>query len=116
MQAPPQGNRPSNFQTSTDTPAVVASLLTAGALLNRRSPRDIQQVHNLVDSHEYKIAEAEDGEAVGPHTEGSGDNKRMRFLWTTMKIPDNANRRMTVFSRFLNLFPYLMEIHYWLLT
>lgn len=74
-------------------------------------------MHNLADSHEYKIAEGEDNNAAtGPRVEGSGANKRMRFLWTTMKIPDNVNWRMNIFSRFLNMFPFVMEIWYWLLT
>jgi len=42
--------------------------------------------------------------------------KEMKFLMWTMKVPDNARFRMNLTSRFLAMFPFLMEVWYWLLT
>lgn len=40
----------------------------------------------------------------------------MRFLFWSIKVPDNARFRMNLTSRFLAMFPFLMEVWYWLLT
>lgn len=75
-------------------------------------------MHSLVESHEYKLSEGADegGKAPLAVAVHDGSSKRMRFLWTMMPIPDNAARRQKLFSRFLNMFPFVMEIWYWLLT
>ena len=45
-----------------------------------------------------------------------GGEKRMRFTWKMLRIPENSVFRGRLFSRFLNMFPFVMEIWYWLLT
>lgn len=42
--------------------------------------------------------------------------KEMKFLLWTIRVPDNARYRMRLTSRFLAMFPFLMEVWYWLLT
>lgn len=84
---------------------MVASLLTAGCLLNRRRPADIVLANNLADSSPDRVAE-----------NGGWNWREMRFLFWTMRVPDNAKFRMNLTSRFLAMFPFLMEVWYWLLT
>lgn len=86
-------------------PLLVASLLTAGCLFNRRKPADIVLANNLADSSPDRVAE-----------NGGWNWKEMRFLIWTMRVPDNAKFRMNLTSRFLAMFPFLMEVWYWLLT
>ncbi|WVQ84440.1 hypothetical protein IAT38_006592 [Cryptococcus sp. DSM 104549] len=85
-------------------PAFVAALLTAGCLLNRRSPALIVQAHS----------------ALNDTPPPAGDNgwhwREMRFLAWTVKVPGNERFRMKFASRLLGMFPFLMEVWYWLLT
>ena len=86
--------------------AVVASLLTAGCLLNRRKATDIVLANNLRESSPDR-----DRLSAEP-----GWTREMRFLFWSIKVPDNARFRMNLTSRFLAMFPFLMEVWYWLLT
>lgn len=96
----------------------MAALLTGGALINWRRSQDTRQVHSLIESHEYKVAEAEGTEGAAPLAVAvqDGSDKRMRLFWKMLRIPDNVAFRGKLFSRFLNMFPFVMEIWYWLLT
>lgn len=76
-------------------PLIVASLLTAGCLLNRRT------------SAELKSAAAATPPVATTH---------LPFLKWAVKVPDTTRFRGTVTSRFLAYFPFLMEVWYWLLT
>ena len=40
----------------------------------------------------------------------------MRFLFWNVKVPDNSPFRMNFGSRLLGMFPFLLEVWYWLLT
>ncbi|WWC73802.1 uncharacterized protein I206_107774 [Kwoniella pini CBS 10737] len=88
-------------------PALVASLLTAGCLLNRRKATDIVQAHTLSGSLSPVTSSPENR---------SWDYKQMKFFFWTMKVPSNVKFRMNLFSRFLGMFPFLLEVWYWLLT
>jgi hypothetical protein len=78
-------------------PLIVASLLTAGCLLNRRS------------SSELKAADATKEHVPEP-------DQRLPFLKWQIGIPNNTRFRSNITSRFLAYFPFLMEVWYWLLT
>jgi hypothetical protein len=83
---------------------VVASLLTAGAIFNRRKSQDIVRAHQFA-------------EAINPPiTDNEWNWKEMRFLLWTVRVPDTARFRMKLPSRLLGMFPFLMEVWYWLLT
>ncbi|WVW87050.1 hypothetical protein I302_109107 [Kwoniella bestiolae CBS 10118] len=89
-------------------PALVASLLTIGCLWNRRKPSDIVQSHNYTSA------------GTIPSSNSLNDNswncREMRFLVWTVKVPSNERFRMNLLSRFLGMFPFLLEVWYWLLT
>ncbi|WWD20416.1 hypothetical protein CI109_104892 [Kwoniella shandongensis] len=89
-------------------PAFVAALLTAGCLINRRRPADVVQAHLALDDNHVPAAD--------PSEPIPWDWKEMRFLAWKMKIPSNARFRMNLSSRFLAMFPFLLEVWYWLLT
>jgi hypothetical protein len=76
-------------------PLVVASLLTAGCLLNRRT------------SSQLKAAGA-----ASPPTSAT----HLHFFKWNVAVPDNTRFRGSLISRFLAHFPFLMEVWYWLLT
>lgn len=76
-------------------PLIVASLLTAGCLLNRRT------------SAELKAAAATTPPAPTTH---------LSFFKWQIQVPDTARFRGSITSRFLAYFPFLMEVWYWLLT
>lgn len=83
---------------------VVASLLTAGAIFNRRKSQDIVRAHQFA-------------EAINPALVDNDWNwKEMRFLIWSVRVPDTARFRMRLTSRLLGMFPFLMEVWYWLLT
>lgn len=103
--------------------AVVASLLTGSALLNRRRSaqiRDVQALtHTTPDPSTADIDADEAKEfalAPTPTSHNAQGGRRMRFFAWTMRVPDNAIFRARIFSRFLMMFPFVMEIWYWLLT
>ncbi|OCF40688.1 integral membrane protein [Kwoniella heveanensis CBS 569] len=85
-------------------PALVASLLTAGCLLNRRRPADIVQAHAVLRDD------------PPPAGDNGWNWHEMKFFMWTIKVPGNERFRMKLFSRFLGMFPFLMEVWYWLLT
>ncbi|EIN09541.1 hypothetical protein PUNSTDRAFT_143071 [Punctularia strigosozonata HHB-11173 SS5] len=78
-------------------PAIVAGLLTAGCLLNRRR------------ASELKLLDA------GPNTPPAAPTTLPFFKWR-VRVPDNSRFRHTLTSRFLAYFPFLMEVWYWLNT
>jgi len=83
---------------------VVASLLTAGAIFNRRKSQDIVRAHQF-------------SEAINPSFTDDGWHwKEMKFLLGTVSVPETARFRMKLSSRLLGMFPFLMEVWYWLLT
>lgn len=103
--------------------AVVATLLTASALLNRRHPsqiRDVQTLNRTTPSlntaagldadiaKERALAEARDLTDC--------DEAPMRFLGFRLPIPDNSMFGARLASRFMMRFPFVLEIWYWLLT
>ncbi|EIW71429.1 hypothetical protein TREMEDRAFT_37809 [Tremella mesenterica DSM 1558] len=85
-------------------PALVASLLTIGCLLNRRSPADIRLSHAVLSP------------SPTPSVDGKPSTKEMKSLFWTLRVPDNSRFRMNLGSRVLGMFPFLMEVWYWLLT
>lgn len=78
-------------------PLLVASLLTAGCLINYRSGASQALVHasKLLRDHRPE---------------------KMPFFGKMIRIPDTERFRRNVVSRFLAYFPFLMEVWYWLLT
>lgn len=86
-------------------PAFVAALLTAGCIINRRRSTDIIQANSIAGPSDAQV---------------NGDNawnwKEMKFFIWTIKVPSNERFHMRLFSRFLGMFPFLMEVWYWLLT
>lgn len=87
----------------TESPPVVASILTIGCLINRRKPSDIVIANAFAESSPERAIRAP-------------VQKEMKFLLWTIRVPDNARYRMRLTSRFLAMFPFLMEVWYWLLT
>ncbi|WVR07946.1 hypothetical protein IAU60_004989 [Kwoniella sp. DSM 27419] len=85
-------------------PALVASLLTAGCLLNKRRSADIVQAHSAIGDHPV------------PANDRSWNWREMKFFIWTIRVPGNERFRMKLGSRFLGMFPFLMEVWYWLLT
>ncbi|WVQ77536.1 hypothetical protein IAR50_007222 [Cryptococcus sp. DSM 104548] len=85
-------------------PAIVVSLLTAGCLINRRPPPLILQAHNAVN------------DVPPPPGDNSWNWKDMRSFKWTVKVPGNERFRSRWTSRLLGMFPFLMEVWYWLLT
>ncbi|XAO22009.1 hypothetical protein I312_100772 [Cryptococcus bacillisporus CA1280] len=85
-------------------PAFVVSLLTAGCLFNRRPPPLIVQ------------AQAAINEYIPPPGDSSWNWKEMVFLKWPVRVPGNERFRGTWTSRLLGMFPFLMEVWYWLLT
>jgi hypothetical protein len=78
-------------------PLIVAGLLTAGCLINRRT------------STQLKAAAAAQERVPEPNT------RLPLFKWQA-HVPNNARFRANITSRFLAYFPFLMEVWYWLLT
>jgi hypothetical protein len=78
-------------------PLIVAGLLTAGCLLNRRSSSQLKAAAALRDHV--------------PET-----NTHLPFLKWQARVPSTVRFRSTITSRFLAYFPFLMEVWYWLLT
>ncbi|WWC66003.1 uncharacterized protein I303_108625 [Kwoniella dejecticola CBS 10117] len=88
-------------------PALVAALLTAGCLLNKRKASDIVQAHTLSGNLSPVISNPQNT---------AWNFKEMKFLLWKIKVPSNTRFRMNLFSRFLGMFPFLLEVWYWLLT
>ena len=72
--------------------------------MNRRRPADIVLANNLADSSPERASQS-----------GRVYKKMQFFIWT-VNVPDNARFRHKLFSRFLAMFPFLLEVWYWLLT
>ncbi|TYJ53210.1 hypothetical protein B9479_006188 [Cryptococcus floricola] len=85
-------------------PAIVVSLLTAGCLFNRRPPPLILQAHNAVN------------DVPPPPGDRAWNWKNMRSFKWTVRVPGNERFRSRWSSRLLGMFPFLMEVWYWLLT
>ncbi|KAK6908577.1 integral membrane protein [Kwoniella mangroviensis CBS 10435] len=88
-------------------PALVASLLTVGCLWNRRKPSEIIQAHNVSGTNPI---------STNSSTDNSWNWKEMKFFVWKVKVPSNERFGMNFFSRFLGMFPFLLEVWYWLLT
>jgi hypothetical protein len=78
-------------------PLIVAGLLTAGCLLNRRT------------SAELKSASVAQERMPEP-------SRTLPFFKWQIGVPNNTRFRPNITSRFLAYFPFLMEVWYWLLT
>ena len=76
---------------------VVASLLTVGCLLNRRTTSQLAVVNNSA--------------LLSPSRP-----EALYVFKKQVRIPDTTPYEGRLFSRFLARFPFLLEVHYWLLT
>jgi len=81
-------------------PLLVASLLTLGCLLNRRTSSTLRMLRSPAAFSQLP---------VHPTTMNT-------FFGVTVRVPDTAKYGGRLISRFLARFPFLMEVWYWLLT
>lgn len=107
-------------------PLVVASILTAGVLINRRR-KDV----SVLQSFRTEAYDAGGCDSYGGGGRGSGSSsgtatpvppcsesqwRERRFLGRTVRSRNTRVWRNTAASRFLAKFPFLVEVWYWLLV
>ncbi|KLO15633.1 hypothetical protein SCHPADRAFT_824512 [Schizopora paradoxa] len=81
-------------------PLLVASLLTVGCLLNRRTSSTLRLLRSPAAYNQLPVR----------------PTHLPTFFGATVRIPDTAKYSGRLVSRFLARFPFLMEVWYWLLT